>query len=107
MLIDIGIYATYILIAICVLAILIFAVSRIISNPGAAKSALLGIAALVVVGIIAYFFSSGADATGIYADLEVSESTSHIVGAGLVGLYIIMALTVLSIIYVELTRLFK
>lgn len=107
MIIDIGIYLTYVLIGICVLAILIFSVARIISHPGAAKSALIGIAGLVVLAVIAYLFSSGADANGIYKDLEISEGTSRTVGAGLVALYIVMGLTVLSIIYSEVTRLFK
>ncbi len=105
--IDVGIYLTYALIAICVLAVLIFAVARIVSHPEGAKSALIGIGGLVVLGIIAYFLSSGADANTTYADLEVSEGTSRMVGSGLLILYIVMGLTVLSIIYVEITRLFK
>lgn len=106
-LINIGIYATYALIGICVLAILIFAVTRIVTHPGAAKSALIGIVALVVLGGISYAISNGSDANGLYADLEVTEGTSHMVGTGLLTFYLLIGIAVLSIIYVEITRLFK
>lgn len=106
-LINFGIYATYILIGVCVLAILVFSVGRVIAHPGAAKSALIGIVGLAVVGGISYALSTGSDATTIYAKLGVSEGSSHTVGAGLYAFYILIALAVLSIIYVEITRLFS
>lgn len=107
--IDFGLYASYTLIGICVVGILFFAVSRIASNPKAAKSALIGIGGLVVLFVIAYAASTGADvATNpVFEKLQVNESTSKSVGAGLIGLYLIMGLTVLSIIYAEVSRLIK
>lgn len=105
--INIGIYASYALIIIGVIAILIFGVMQIAGNPKAAKSALFGIVGLAVIGGLAYALSTGADASGMFAKLGVSESSSHMVGAGLYAFYILMALAVLSIIYVEITRLFS
>ncbi|WP_417593164.1 hypothetical protein [Owenweeksia hongkongensis] len=105
--INIGIYASYALIAIGIVAILIFGVAQIAGNPKAAKSALFGIVGLAVVSGLAYALSTGSDATGMYAKLDVTEGSSHMVGAGLYAFYILMALAVLSIIYVEITRLFS
>lgn len=107
MLINFGLYATYVLIGIAVLGILIFSVARIISHPGAAKSALIGIVGLIVLGGISYALSSGDDAATRFADLEISEGTSRMVGAGLVTFYLLVGIAILSIIYVEITRLFK
>lgn len=102
-----GLYFTYILVAVCALAILFFAIARIVSHPEAAKSFLIGLVALVVLGGVSYGLSSGADAETIYKKLEVTKGTSHGVGAGLVTFYLLMGIAVLSIIYVEITRLFK
>lgn len=105
--INFGIYATYAMIIICILAILIFSIGQVVGHPGAAKSALLGVAGLVVVGGLSYALSTGSDATSMFAKLGVSEGSSHMVGTGLYAFYILMALAVLSIIYVEITRLFS
>ncbi|MDZ7848356.1 MAG: hypothetical protein U5L96_17275 [Owenweeksia sp.] len=83
--INIGIYTTYALITICVLAILFFAINHIIHHPSQAKSVLIGIGGLLVVGVIAYLLSTGEDAHGLYADLKVTEGMSHTVGTGLAG----------------------
>lgn len=105
--IDFGLYATYTLIGICVLAILLFAVTNIAKSPGNAKSALVGIGGLVVVFLITYFTSTGADATTVFADENITEETSRRVGMGLSSFYILAGLAILSILYVEITRLFK
>ncbi len=105
--VEFGLYLTYALIGICVIGILIFAVARIVSHPGAAKNSLIGIVGLIVLAVLAYLLSTGDDANGIFADLNVEEGTSHRVGAGLVTLYLLMGLAVISILYNEVTRLFK
>lgn len=107
--INFGIYLAYALIGISVLIILYFAVTKILQEPGGARSALIGIVGLIVVLLLSYLLSTGGDAltNPLYAKLEVSEGTSHQVGTGLVTLYIVMGLTVLSILYAEITRLLK
>ena len=105
--IDLGIYATYALIGIGILAILIFSLAKVAKDPAGAKSALVGIVGLLVVGGLAYALSTGSDATTVFKKLEISEGTSHWVGTGLIGFYILAALAILSILYVEVSRLFK
>ncbi len=105
--IDFGIYATYVLLGICVLAILIFSVARIVTHPGAAKAALIGIAGLVALYGISYIFSTGEDVNTVFKGMEVSEGTSRLVGTGLVTFYLLMGITILTILYVEVIRLFK
>lgn len=107
-LINIGIIITYILIGITVLSILVFSVSNIVKNPGAAKSALIGLGGLAVIFGITYLLSTGSDAE-MYSKPQdiVTEGTSKIVGMGLASFYILAGLTILSILYVEVTRIFK
>ena len=105
--INFGLYLTYFLIGISILAILFFAVSKIFQEPRGAKSALIGIVGLLVVLVLGYLFSTGEDATTMFAKLNVTEGTSRRVGTGLVSLYIVMGITILSILYVEITRLLK
>ena len=105
--INFGLFLTYALIGVSVLAILFFSLAKIIREPGGARSALIGIAGLVIIIILGFLLSTGSDANTTYAKLDVTESVSHRVGAGLMTLYVIMGLTILSILYVEITRLFK
>lgn len=105
--IDFGIYAAYVLIGLAVLSILAFAGTNIAKNPKGAKSALVGIIGLALIIGITYATSSGEDANTIYADKGITEGESHLVGMGLATFYTLGALTILSILYVEVTRLFK
>lgn len=101
------IYWCYVLFALGAAAAVIFSLVNITKNPKAARGLLIGLLALGVIIGITYATSSGDDANTIYEDLNITESTSHGVGMGLATFYILGALTIVSIIYVEISRLFK
>lgn len=105
--VDTGLYLTYVLVGICVVGILGFSVANILKNPSAAKSALIGIAGLVVVFVLSYALSDGTDATTMFADEGISETTSKRVGMGLGTFYVLTAVAILAILYVEVSRLFS
>ncbi len=105
--IDFGLYATYALLAICVLMILAFSISKIAGDPAAAKTSIIGIVGLAALIGISYALSTGEDANTIFAGDNITEGTSHYVGAALYSFYLLGALTILAIIYSEVTRLFK
>lgn len=105
--VETGLYITYLLIGICVLGILGFSVMNIAKNPGGAKSALVGIGALALIFIITYVSSDGSDATTVFAEEGITETTSKRVGMGLGTFYVLTAVAILSIIYVEVSRLFS
>ena len=105
--IDTGIYLTYALIGICIISILGFSIVNIAKNPGGAKSALFGIVGLIVVFVLTYVMSDGSDATTIFADDGITETTSKRVGMGLGTFYVLTAVAILSILYVEVSRLFS
>lgn len=105
---DIGLYIAYALIGLAILGIVVFAIARIIKHPEGAKSFLIGLVAMAVVFGISYALSTGMDANTTFADMEeVTEGSSHLVGAGLKGFYLLSGVAILSILYVEVVRLFK
>lgn len=105
--IDTGIYITYALIGICIVAILGFSIMHIAKNPGGAKSALFGIVGLIVVFVVTYVMSDGSDATTVFADEGITEATSKNVGMGLRTFYVLTAAAIVAILYVEVSRLFS
>lgn len=105
--VDFGIYATYVLIGICVVGILGFSIMNILKNPKAAKSALIGIVGLLVVFGLSYALSDGSEATTTFADENISEGGLKRVGMGLGTFYILTAVAILAILYVEVSRLFS
>jgi len=106
-LINTGIYVTYALLALTVVGILLFSLWQVVKNPAGAKSALAGIVALVVILLVSYGISTGSDLE-IYAQkLEVAAETSQQVGTGLLVFYVLGALAILSILYSEITSIFK
>lgn len=106
-LINTGIYGTYVLLGLAVLGIVVFSLVQVIKNPKGARNALIGIAILAGILLVTYSISDSAD-LHLYSDkIDVSEETSQLVGMGLYSFYVLSALAILSILYVELTRLFK
>ena len=105
--VETGIYLTYVLIGVCVVGILGFSVMNIAKNPGGAKSALVGIGALALIFIITYVSSDGTDAATVFAEEGITEATSKRVGMGLGTFYVLTAVAILSIVYVEVSRLFS
>ena len=106
-LINVSIYGTYVLVGLAVLAIVVFSVAQIVKNPTGARNALIGIAILGGILFITYSISDSGD-LHLYSDkIDVSEGTSQLVGMGLYSFYVLSGLTILSILYVEVSRLFK
>ncbi|MDX5326784.1 MAG: hypothetical protein LPK80_11050 [Bacteroidota bacterium] len=82
----------------------------LIINPKGLKNALIGIIAIVAIVGIAYGISSGADYemynTATTTD-PIDERTSRLVSTGLNTFYIIGFLSILSVIYSAIARIFK
>jgi tetrahydromethanopterin S-methyltransferase subunit G len=112
----------YILIIIATLSALIFPLARTVTNPKALKNAIIPVIAIVVVGLLSYFLSSDQlvtfpESTAFYLDYfdkatpenvnEFAGVLSKKVGAGINAMYILLLLSILSIIYSEVSKVFK
>ena len=99
-------------IAIAICAILIFAVVRLAAKfkeePGYAKKFFLIVGIIVVVCAVSFLLSKGNDVTpALMEKHNTSEQTSKLIGAACWVVYITVIGAVVSILYVEIAKLFK
>ncbi len=95
-------WLAYILLAIAVLATLIFGLKNMASTPGGLKKSLMGVVGLLVVVGIAYGLSSGTDVSVENMlevnKIETSESEIRKVGAGIYtfGIMLLIAVALIA-----------
>ena len=99
-------YESYIVLFATAAIALILSVLGLFKDMKKAKNALIGAGALIGVFIIAYLL---ADDHGIYVveNEAATEETAKQVGTGLIAFYLLAGATVLSILYVEVTKIFN
>jgi hypothetical protein len=104
---DLVLYWGYLLVlftaAITIIAPLIY----LIFNLRNAVKFLIILAAMVVLALISYALSTNEFSALKLEEMDSSAETSVMVGAGLIFLYILAALAILSIIYASISRIFK
>ena len=105
--VQFGLVLTYVFIGLCVLGMVGFAVQKAITHFAKVKNALVGIAILLVIFLIGYGVSSGADYVNYPAAMGVTESKSRMVGMGLTTFIVLGAIAIGSIIFAEVSRIFK
>lgn len=100
---------TYVLFFIAAAAAIGFPIAYIVAHPETAKKTLLSIAAIVVVGAIAYLIADDSILTlaGNYDGADNVPSTLKWVGTGLVGTYLLLAIAVGAIIVTSVAKLVK
>jgi hypothetical protein len=102
---------TYVVAGLTLLLVVGFSIYNIFVNPKGAINALIGIGVLVVIIIISYV-SASSDIDPLFVlhvseNVEVTDSLSKQVGAGLIATYILAALAVLAILYSTVSKLIK
>ncbi len=105
-LIDIGLYLAYGLLILAVLAALVFPIMYIAKNPGESKYSLISIAIIIVIFLIGYVLSTG-DTSGIFEKYGINPSQFKVIGGGLIVVYVLAAIAVVSLIYSEIKSLFR
>lgn len=107
---DMGIRLTVILLVVCTIAAILFAIYQMITNP---KGAIKGIVALVVLAIaFAVLYSmSVPETTGPVAEsveeFGLTETQSKMVSAGIKSTLILGGLAVAAFVFSEIRNLFK
>jgi len=97
----------YVLIGIAVVATLGFSVVGMATNPKKAKSALIGVAALVVICGVAYVLSGNEVHSNMDGDILADAGTSQLAEGGLIAFYILGVIAVGTIIFSEISKAFK
>jgi hypothetical protein len=104
---DVLIYWGYFLVIFTAVITILFPLAFLILNPKNSIKIFIGIGLMVVIAIIAYSLATVGFTDLQLEKLGISSGTAKYVGAGLIFTYILAALTVLSIIYASISRIFK
>lgn len=98
-----GIIIAYILLAVAVLAAVIFPLIQLAQNPKNAKGALMGIGFIAVVIGIAYALATDVNPSKI----EITADAAKQVGTGLYAFYLLAAVAIGSVVFSEVSKFFK
>ncbi|MFN3840725.1 MAG: hypothetical protein ACK4RF_08455 [Cyclobacteriaceae bacterium] len=104
--VDAGLYASYALFGIAIVAALVLPLLSSLKSPGELKKPLMALVAIVVLFVISYALS-GSEVSTMQAAKGVTENTSKLVGAGLTMFYLISGIAVLGLIYSEINKALK
>jgi hypothetical protein len=105
--IDFGLYATYFLILVAIVAAAAFPLKYLFQNLNEAKGAFIGIGALLLIAVLGYVFASSDYTFKGMEAFNITTGTVKMVGGGLNTLYILIAIATVSTIYFESTKFFK
>jgi len=103
---DALIYWCYTLFFVGAIAAIAFPVIHMAKNPAAAKSALIGVGALLVVFVLAYAMA-GDEMTDKYSDFISNPAASKRVSTGLIAFYILAIGAVGVTIFSGISKTFK
>ena len=98
--VDIGLIISYILIVLCALAAIVMPLIQSFSDPKSLIKSGIGLGVVLVVFLIGYVLA-GSDSPG------TTETTSKLVGAGIISMYIFIFIALAGIIYTEISKIFK
>jgi len=104
--IDIGLYISFILLAVASASSVVMPLLHAIKHPAGMVKSLLGIGGLVVLFIVAYSLS-GSELSSKAIALGVDESGSKMIGAGLILFYFVLLLSIVGVIYSEISKALK
>lgn len=104
--IDIGLYIMFAFFFVAVAAAIILPLINAIKSPAGLGKSLAGIAVLVVLFLISYALADGSVTTR-YTVLGVNESSSKLIGAGLIMFYIVFVAAVIGVIFSEINKALK
>jgi hypothetical protein len=105
-LLDFGLYMFYVLLIISVGAALIFPLVKGGQDPKALGRSAMAVGGLVLLFVISYLMS-GSDVNVKGAAVGLTETGSKLIGAGLIMFYITLVLSILALIYSEISKALK
>jgi hypothetical protein len=103
---DLGFYVFYALLFIAVAATIVFPIIHMLKEPSSLVATGIGIVAILVLFGISYALS-GSEVNLKAAAVGITETTSKLIGAGLIMFYITLVLSVLALIYSEISKALK
>jgi lysylphosphatidylglycerol synthetase-like protein (DUF2156 family) len=97
----------YILLGVASVTAVVFPLITMAKNPAGAKNALIGVVVLVVISAIAYTLAGNESYIDYEGVLLADEATSQLSEAALIVFYILGAGAIGSIVFAEVSKMFK
>ncbi|MBX2898391.1 MAG: hypothetical protein KF775_02010 [Cyclobacteriaceae bacterium] len=104
--IDIGLYIVYVVFGIAVIAAVLLPFINAIKSPVTLVKSLAGVGLLVLLFFVGYALSNG-DVTPQAIAQGVTESSSKIIGAGLLTFYFVFLAAAIGVIFSEINKAIK
>lgn len=98
--IDVGLIVSYILTVVGAVAAIVIPLVQAFSDPKALVKSLVGVGAILVVFLVGYVIADP-NSKG------VSETTSKLIGAGIITTYIFILIALVGIVYTEISKIVK
>ena len=103
---DFGFYLFYALLIIAVGLTIVFPIIHMLREPSMLLRSAIGLGVVVVLFVISYALADS-EVNLKAAALGVTPTSSKLIGAGLILFYISLVLSVLALIYSEISKAFK
>lgn len=97
----------YVLLGLAAVTAIVFPVVTMAKNPKGAKSALIGVVALVVVFGLGYVMAGSEEFHTLDGNLLADSATSKKSEAGLIAFYIMGAAAIGAVVYAEVSKMLK
>ncbi|MFZ5970643.1 MAG: hypothetical protein ACOYXA_03535 [Bacteroidota bacterium] len=104
--IDAGLYLTYVFFFVALGAAIVLPLLHALKHPKELGKSAIAVGVLVIVFLVAYSLSDSSVNAKAVA-LGVDESSSKLIGAGLILFYIVFGGALLGIIYSEINKALK
>ena len=100
-------YVAYAIFLVTLALVVIFTLKGLFTNTASLKSTLLGAGAFIIVLVISYAVTGGDTRDYLYNGIPATEGESHMVGAGIVAFYILMAGSIIAMLLSGVKNLFN
>jgi len=104
--VDIIILVAYGLLGLAAITAIVMPFINAIGNPKSLVRGLVGIVFILIIYGIAYALS-GNEVTATYTKFGVDSGLSKFVGAVLTTMYLLVVVSIVGIVYTEISKLFK
>ena len=98
--------ASYILVVLAAAGSILMPLIKSIGDPKSLVGTAIGLGILLVLFIIGYSLA-GDEVTPKYMEFDVDASLSKIIGGVLTMFYILLAISLVGIVYTEVSKIFK
>lgn len=98
--VDVGLFASYILIALCAIAAIAIPLVQSFGDPQSLVKSGIGVGVLLVVFLIGYGIADSNSA-------GATETTAKLVGAGIISMYVLFFGAIIGIVITEVTKIIK